>query len=90
MEKMIQKPLLIKGDIMHHRFFPKKNHFDYKSTYISFPISKIADLKKTLFSLDRFNLFGFYNSDYGDKKPTDISKWIYHILKENNIMQSAA
>ena len=85
MEKMIKKPLLIKGDIMHHRFFPKENHFDYKSTYISFPISKTAKLKNILFSLGKFNLFGFYNSDYGDKNPKNINNWIYQILQDNNI-----
>ncbi|MFT6332221.1 MAG: DUF1365 family protein [Lentimonas sp.] len=85
MEKMIKKPLLIKGDIMHHRFFPKKNHFDYKSTYISFPISQIEHLEKSLFSLNKFNLFGFYNSDYGNKDAGDIRSWIDQILKENNI-----
>ena len=85
MEKMIKKPLLIKGDIMHHRFFPKKNHFDYKSTYISFPISQIGQLKKFLFSLGKFNLFGFYNFDYGEKNPENINSWIYQILQENNI-----
>jgi DUF1365 family protein len=85
MEIMIKKPLLIKGDIMHHRFFPKENHFDYKSIYISLPLSKIERLKKALFSLGKFNLFGFYNSDYGDKKSQDIKSWIYKILKENNI-----
>lgn len=85
MEKMIKNPLLINGDIMHHRFFPKKNHFDYKSTYISFPISKITKLQTSLFSLNKFNLFGFYNSDYGDKNPINISNWVYQILQDNKI-----
>jgi len=85
MEKMTKKPLLIKGDIMHHRFFPKKNHFDYKSTYISFPISQIGQLKKSLFSLNKFNFFGFYNSDYGNKDAGDLRGWLDQILKENNI-----
>jgi DUF1365 family protein len=85
MEKMIKGPFLIKGDIAHHRFFPKKNRFDYKSIYISFPVSKIKELKKFLFSLGKFNLFGFYNADYGNKKLQDLSKWIYKILKESDI-----
>ena len=86
--KMLQGPLLIKGDIMHHRFFPKTNSFRYKSTYISFPISKIKSLKKTLFSLNGFNFFGFFESDYGDNnRATEkkIDAWINSILAENNI-----
>jgi uncharacterized protein len=85
MEKMMKKPLLIKGDIMHHRFFPKKNHFDYKSTYISFRLSQLEDLKTTLFSLNKFNLFGFYNSDYGNKNQENIKNWSNQILEENGI-----
>lgn len=82
---MIKSPLLIKGNIMHHRFFPKENHFNYKSTYISFSISKVNQLKKSLFSLNKFNLFGFYNSDYGNKDSEDFRGWVDKILKENNI-----
>jgi DUF1365 family protein len=85
MEKIISRPLLIKGDIMHRRFFPKANRFDYKSTYICLPLSKINQLNSALFSLNKFNLFGFYNLDYGDKKSTNIESWIYKILQENNI-----
>lgn len=86
MEKIIKKPLIIKGEIMHYRFFPKKNHFNYKSTYISFPISLIKQLKKFLFSVSRFNLFGFYYSDYCNKNSNNIHSWIYQILQENNII----
>lgn len=82
---MIKQPLLINGDIMHHRFFPKQNHFDYKSTYISFPISHIHHLRKKLFSLSKFNLFGFYPTDYGDDNHQNIDQWIYQILEENSI-----
>ena len=82
---MIQKPFLVKGDIMHHRFFPKTNNFNYKSTYISFPISQISNLKESLFSLNKFNLFGFYGKDYGNKNSSNIADWIDKILSENNI-----
>ena len=85
MEKMIHSPAIIKGDISHHRFFPKQNKFNYKSSYIAFPISKLSKLKSTLFSLNKFNLFGLYISDYGDHDKKDISKWIYKILDENKI-----
>jgi len=84
-EKIIKDPLIIRGKIMHNRFYPKKNYFSYNSIYICFPISKIENLKKTLFSLNRFNLFSFYNIDYGAKNKQNIKNWIYKILKDNNI-----
>ncbi len=85
MEKMIKQPLLMNGDIMHHRFFPKVNHFDYKSTYISFPLSKIKDLNNAVFSLNGFNLFGLYEKNYASKGKIPINDWIYGILKKNGI-----
>ena len=85
MEKIITNPLIAKGQIMHQRFFPKKNYFKYKSTYICFPISQIKKLKKTLFSFNKFNLFGFYNKDYGDKNSENIENWIRKILQENKL-----
>ena len=85
MEEMIKRPLLIKGNIMHHRIFPKRNNFNYKSIYISFPLTKIKYLKKPIFSLNRFNLFGLYHSDYGNKNKQNISKWINKILQDNGI-----
>ncbi|MFT6106161.1 MAG: DUF1365 family protein [Rickettsiales bacterium] len=85
MEKITQKPFLIKGAISHRRFFPKKNHFNYKSTYISFPLSRTSSLNKSLFSLNKFNLFGFYPKDYGNKNSQNIKGWIENILQENEI-----
>lgn len=85
MAKITEKPFLIKGLIMHHRSFPKVNSFRYKSTYISFPLSKLEELNKTLFSRNKFNLFGFYDSDYGNKKGGDLRLHLNQILAEYNI-----
>lgn len=82
---MIQNPLLVKGEIMHRRFSPKINKFKYKSTYISFPISKISKLKRALFSLNKFNFFSLFNKDYGNKTVENIGDWVFKILEENNI-----
>ena len=83
MEKITKQPFVLSGQVMHHRLWPKKNHFNYKSTYISVPIGKISKLKKLFFSLDKFNLFAFYNKDYGHN--FCIKDWIYDLLKKNNI-----
>lgn len=85
MEQLIKKPLLLKGKIMHHRFFPKINHFQYNSHYIAFALSKIDNLKTTFFSLNKFNLFSLNKADYGDKKSDNLGKWINKILHENKI-----
>lgn len=90
MVKFFKKPFLIKGEIMHHRFFPKKNSFKYSSIYISFPISCINQLKNRVFSINKFNLFGFYKKDYGKNDSKNLTKWLDNILQDhkiNNISQ---
>ena len=82
---MTPEPLLLKGKIMHQRFFPKQNQFNYNSHYISVPLAQIAKLKKTFFSLNKFNLFSFHNKDYGDKNQQPINLRIHKILAQNNI-----
>jgi DUF1365 family protein len=85
MGKILAKPLLLQGEIMHRRFSPRKNSFKYKSVYISFPISQIDKLKKTLFSIGKFNLFSLAPKNFGDGKSSNLTDWITHLLLENNI-----
>lgn len=85
MFKYFHKPFLIKGEIMHHRFFPKKNSFKYDSIYISFPISCINQLKNKLFSFNKFNLFSFYNKDYNQNNSKYLTNWLQDILQKNQI-----
>jgi DUF1365 family protein len=80
-----RKPLLIKGEIMHHRFFPKKNSFKYNSIYISFPIIQINKLRNKVFSVNKFNLFSFYNKDYGANNYNGLTSSIENILNQNQI-----
>lgn len=88
-----QKPFLIRGSVMHHRTFPKKNRFNYRASYISFPISRLNELKNPLFSLEKFNIFSFHVGDYGDKNidknaqktSASIEDVIYPVLSENGI-----
>ena len=85
MEKLTNSPFIIDGDVMHNRFFPKKNYFNYKSQYIAFPISKIQQLKTSFFGINKFNLYGFYYTDYANVKKDNISNNINEILKKYNI-----
>lgn len=85
MEKITQKPFLIKGDIYHARHFPKKNAFNYKSIYFSTPLSHITRLKKTLFGVNHFNILSFFSRDHGDKKSTNLRPWIDNILTKYEI-----
>jgi uncharacterized protein len=58
---------LVRGKVMHARFKPRTNRFAYDVACIVIDIDKLAIAHKTsrLFSVERFNLFGFYQRDHG-------------------------
>ncbi len=71
--------------IMHKRLFPKINQFTYFVFYICADIKKIKNIKSLFFSVNRFNIFSFYNKDHGKKNDQDPEKWLLEILAQNNI-----
>jgi DUF1365 family protein len=73
--------------VMHKRLVPRVNQFVYEVFYICFDIAKINNLSKKFFSLNKFNLFSFYNKDYGPKDGSSIENWAWNILKNQQIDQ---
>lgn len=71
--------------VMHKRLTPRVNQFVYEVFYICFDISKINNLSKKIFSLNKFNLFSFYEKDYGPKDGSSIENWAWNILKNHQI-----
>ncbi|GDX35747.1 DUF1365 domain-containing protein [Alphaproteobacteria bacterium] len=76
---------LVFANVMHKRCSPKINQFVYKVFYICFDISKINNLKQSFFSINRFNVFSFYNKDHGNRDGKDLEIWIRKILNEKNL-----
>ena len=70
---------------MHKRLVPKVNQFIYEVFYICFDIAKINNLSKKIFSINKFNLFSFYEKDYGPKDGSSIENWAWNILKNQQI-----
>ena len=70
---------------MHKRLVPKVNQFIYEVFYICFDIAKINNLSKKFFSINKFNLFSFYEKDYGPKDGSSIENWAWNILKNQQI-----
>ena len=60
------KNWLREGIVWHERLKPFKHSFRYKVFFLKFPLSKLDQLQCSLFSINRFNLFSFYYSDYLD------------------------
>lgn len=69
--------------VFHKRIDPH-NTFCYKAGYILFPlVGKVS--KPKFFSIDRFNLFTFYNKDHGYKNGKPTLNWVYEKLQEKGI-----
>jgi hypothetical protein len=77
--------MLIYANVMHVRTMPKINKFFYKVFYICFDISKINKLSCKFFSVNRFNIFSFYEKDHGKRDGSSIEIWIRKLLYEKNL-----
>lgn len=77
------RPWLYTGTVMHRRLRPAAHAFRYRVFFLRFPLSRVNELKGTLFSLNRFNLFSFHFADHGDGG--DPARWVRGLLAENGI-----
>ncbi len=76
---------LFEADIVHKRLIPKVNKFLYKGYYICFDIAQIEKLQSVFFSLNKFNIFSFYNRDHGARSNDSCANWIKETLQNENI-----
>ncbi len=81
------KTCIYKGIVTHRRFKPKRHFFSYKTFSILFDLNELKDLEKriSIFSLNKFNLFSFYNKDHGNRDGSDLQNWAKLTLKKFNI-----
>ena len=78
---------IYKGIVTHRRFKPKRHFFNYKTFSVLFDLDELKDLEKriSIFSLNKFNLFSFYNKDHGNRDGGDIKNWVKSNLNKFNI-----
>ena len=78
---------IYKGIVTHRRFKPKRHFFSYKTFSIFFDLDELEYLEKkiSIFSLNKFNLFSFYNRDHGDRDGGDLQSWVKSTLKKFKI-----
>ncbi|MEM9469403.1 MAG: DUF1365 family protein, partial [Pseudomonadota bacterium] len=55
------EPQILFGKVMHKRFFPRENGFQYGIYYLGLPLAKIA---QSLIKKDCFSLLSFYKKDH--------------------------
>ena len=76
---------ILSAKVMHKRFAPKLNQFVYRQYYVMLELSDLKPVSNPIFSLNRFNLFSFYEKDHGPYDGSDLYRWCKGMLGSNGI-----
>jgi DUF1365 family protein len=74
--------------VWHKRLKPSINSFSYRVFYLCFDVAKIAEIRSKFLSLNRFNLFSFYEKDHGKRDGSGLEVWIRKILAQHDLNDS--
>ncbi len=80
-------PCLYFGRVMHKRLRPFRHRFEYRvvSLWLDIDAIKATAAGLRLFSCNRFNLFGFHDSDHGRRDGSPLRPWVEELLAERGI-----
>ena len=75
------------GVVTHQRFKPVKHALKYKTFSLLIDLDELELLsnKISIFSLNKFNVFSFYNKDHGLRDGSFLKDWVIENLKKFNI-----
>ena len=75
------------GEVSHTRFKPVKHHLSYKTFSLFIDLDEIDKLENIIpiFSINKFNIFSFYNKDHGERDGKSLKNWVLNNLKNFNI-----
>ena len=79
---------LYTGQVFHRRIGKKEHVFKKRIFFIRFPLTELSKLKSPLFSVDRWNLFSFYNRDHGNRDGSDLLLWAKNKLRTSGIKEN--
>ena len=68
--------------VFHKRTQPRVNSFTYNVYYLSFPLSQLAQLRRPMLSVNRFNLLSFFEKDHGSRDGAPLEPWIKEKLAQ--------
>lgn len=78
-------PRLCFGRVMHRRLHPVEHAFAYPLFFCLLPLADLESAKNRLFSLNRFNLFAFYDADHGTRDGSPLLPWIRQLLADEGM-----
>ena len=74
---------LYTGTVAHKRVGKVAHAFNYPALFLCFPLSARTQLANPLFGYNRFNVFSFYDRDYGNG--VDANTWIRNLLVDHQL-----
>jgi len=80
------------GRVMHHRIRPKPHRFVYRLFTLLIDVDQLDAIGRRLwlFSVERINLFSFYNKDHGPRNGTLLRPWVEVELKDAGLKEIPA
>ena len=75
------------GSVKHQRFKPIAHSLNYRTFSVLLDLDEIENLAKniSIFSLNKFNIFSFYNLDHGARDGSSLKNWVQKNIKKFNI-----
>ena len=75
------------GVVKHQRFKPITHSLNYKTFSLFLDLDEIETLANniSIFSLNKFNVFSFYNLDHGARDGSSLKEWVQKNIKKFNI-----
>lgn len=81
--------MILTGQVMHKRLFPKENSFQYGIYYLALPLQKLPHPTGWFFGVNRKAIISFHNRDHGARDGSDLQTWIKIILTDAGIADAA-
>ena len=75
---------LLVADVVHQRVMPKPHRLAYRVYYVCLPLHAIASAANRLFSVNRLNLFSFFERDHGFGT-SGCEAWVRQVLQQYDV-----
>ena len=82
---IVKSSFICLAQVFHKRLQPSINQFSYRVFYLCFDITKTKNLRSKFLSINRFNIFSFYEKDHARRDGSSLYNWIRQILSSQNI-----
>lgn len=87
---MIPNQVIYIGKIMHMRLIPKMHKFQYSffSLFLDIDVFDATQRKLRFFSINRFNIFSFYEKDHGLRDGSSLRLWLNSELQRTQMPEA--